>query len=59
MPTKAKDVAGTKNSKRRTQVRNLPREEKELNKEEQKEVKGGIGAIGLIISSAKPQNQQQ
>lgn len=59
MPTKGKDAAGTKNSKQRTQVRNLPREEKELSKEEQKDVKGGIGAFGLIISSAKPQNQQQ
>ena len=59
MPTKSKNAAGTKNSKRRTQVRDLPREEKELNKEEQKEVKGGIGSAGLIFSSAKPQNPQQ
>lgn len=59
MPTKGKDASATKSSKRRTQVRNLPREEKELSKEEQKEVKGGIGSAGLIFSSAKPQNQQQ
>jgi hypothetical protein len=59
MPTKSKDDAGTKNSKQRTQVKDLPREEKELSRAEQKELKGGIGAYGLIISSAKPQNQPQ
>ena len=31
---------------RRTQVKELPKREKELSKEEQKKVKGGLGAPG-------------
>jgi hypothetical protein len=33
------------NSRRRTQVRELPRSEKELSKEEQQKVRGGIASI--------------
>lgn len=42
MPTKGKDAADAKNSKQRTQVRDLPREEKALSKDEQKKIKGGV-----------------
>ena len=55
----AKNPKETAKQTRRTQVKDLPKEEKELSKPEQEGVKGGIGALGLIISSAKPQNPQQ
>ncbi|HEY0080765.1 MAG TPA: hypothetical protein VGB73_19340 [Pyrinomonadaceae bacterium] len=35
-----------KTNRRRTQVKDLPKDEKELSREEQKEVKGGLGAPG-------------
>ena len=43
MTAKTKDA---KPSKRRTQVKELPKEEKELSREEQQRVKGGLGAPG-------------
>ncbi len=33
-------------TKRRTEVKELPKEERELSREEQKRVKGGLGAPG-------------
>ena len=40
--------------KRRTQVRDLPKSEKELSKAEQKNVKGGVGAVFFVDIAAKP-----
>lgn len=42
-----------KTPKRRTQVKDLPKEEKQLSKEEQKKVKGG-GWLMSPSGSAKP-----
>lgn len=40
---------------RRTQVKELPKEEKQLSKEEQKKIKGGGGLMGLLNGTYKPQ----
>ncbi|HEV2763528.1 MAG TPA: hypothetical protein VGV38_11170 [Pyrinomonadaceae bacterium] len=40
--------------KRRTAVRELPKEKKELSKDEQKQVKGGGGLMGLLNGTVKP-----
>ena len=42
----AKNTKEAESRKRRTQVRELPKPEKELSKGEQKTVKGGLGAPG-------------
>ena len=44
----AKDTKQTKEPKRRTQVKELPKREKELSKDEQKKVKGGPTTGGAI-----------
>ena len=44
----AKDTKETKEPRRRTQVKDLPKEEKELSKDEQKKIKGGPGG-GIVI----------
>lgn len=44
-----------KTNKRRTQVKELPKNEKELSKAEQKRVKGGGGLMGLLNGTYKPQ----
>jgi hypothetical protein len=41
MTTRDKDAEDTKNNNQRTRIEDLPREEKELNKDEQKKIKGG------------------
>ena len=51
----AKNTKETTKSNRRTQVKELPKEEKELSKEEQKKVKGGGGLMGLLNGTYKPQ----
>ncbi|HEV2764434.1 MAG TPA: hypothetical protein VGV38_15755 [Pyrinomonadaceae bacterium] len=43
-----------KSPKRRTQVKELPKEVKQLSKDEQEQVKGGLGTSLLIDLSAKP-----
>lgn len=40
-----------KTPKRRTQVKDLPKEEKELSKDEQKRVKGGARGLAIAIVS--------
>ena len=48
----------TKTNKRRTQVKDLPKDQKELSADEQKKVKGGGGLMGLLngtrTSSSSP-----
>ena len=51
MAKKEKD----RTNKRRTQVKELPKEEKELSADEQKKVKGGTASSYLWVGSAKPQ----
>lgn len=46
MPTNDKEVGGAKNNKQRTEIKDLPREEKELSEDEQKKVRGGLGGGG-------------
>jgi hypothetical protein len=44
-----------KTPKRRTQVKDLPKEEKELSKEKQKKVKGGVtGGVDAVDCLSKP-----
>ncbi|HEY0080772.1 MAG TPA: hypothetical protein VGB73_19375 [Pyrinomonadaceae bacterium] len=44
-----------KASKRRTQVKELPRQEQELSKDEQQKVKGGAGtAVSMDLYANKP-----
>lgn len=51
----AKNTKETTKPKRRTQVKELPKEEKQLSKEEQKKVKGGAGVFFLVdIAANKP-----
>ena len=38
----------SKSKGRRTEVKDLPKQEKELSKEEQKKVKGGVGTPHLL-----------
>lgn len=42
MPEKTKDTKDTKSGTRRTQVKDLPKAEKELTPQESKKVKGGL-----------------
>ena len=50
----AKNNDETKKQTRRTQVKDLPKEEKQLSKEEQKKVKGGmIPGIGTALGAAE------
>ena len=51
----AKNPKETKKQTSRTQVKALPKEEKELSTNEQKKVKGGGGMLGLLSGSRKPQ----
>ena len=44
----------TAKPKPRTQVKELPKEEKQLSKDEQKQVKGGGGLMALLNGSYKP-----
>ena len=46
MPEKKQD----KTPKRRTQVKELPKEERELKKEEQKKVKGGHSGVANLFT---------
>ena len=43
-----------KTPKRRTQVKELPKEEKELSRDEQRKVKGGAAISLLVDLSSKP-----
>lgn len=50
----AKNTKETTNPNRRTQIKQLPKEEKQLSKEEQKKVKGGmIPGIGTAVGAAE------
>ena len=50
----AKNTKETTKSNRRTQIKELPKEEKQLSKEEQKKVKGGmIPGIGTAVGAAE------
>ena len=51
----AKSTVETKTPKRRTQVKDLPKAEKQLGKEEQKKVKGGsmIPGIGTAVGATE------
>jgi hypothetical protein len=42
----------TKMNKRRTQVKDLPKEQQELSKDEQKKVKGGVLALNIVDVAA-------
>ena len=45
--------------KQRTQVKDLPKKEKQLGKDEQKKVKGGAHSQGGLITSSKGINPVQ
>ena len=50
-----KDVKETKKTNRRTQIKDLPKSERELGVEEQKKVKGGFeGAEKALLNRPKP-----
>ena len=49
-----KNTDEKKKPTRRTQVKELPKEDKELTKEEAKKVKGGTSSAFLWVGSAKP-----
>ena len=51
-----KAVPEKKNPKRRTQVKDLPKREKELSKREQKKVKGGVLEDPYILIASKSPN---
>ena len=55
----AQNTKETTRSKRRTQVKELPKTGKQLSKEEQKKIKGGLGAgpgasVDLYATKPKP-----
>ena len=50
----AKSTKETKKQTRRTQVKELPKKEKELSADEQNDVKGGAGAFFFVDIAAKP-----
>ena len=50
----AKNTKETKKQTRRTQVKELTKEQRELSKEEQKKVKGGTAASLLWVGSNRP-----
>jgi hypothetical protein len=52
MSKKEKETSRT--SKRRTQVKELPKQERELSEEEQKKVKGGTPSSLLWVGSNRP-----
>ena len=52
--THDKKAGSAKANKRRTQVKELPKEEKELSKAEQKKVKGGQTSAFMWVGSNRP-----
>ena len=44
----------TKSSERRTKVKDLPKEKKELSKKEQQRIKGGVATIPTYICPSDP-----
>ena len=55
MPTNGEEIDGAENNKQRTEIKDLPREEKELSEDEQKKVRGGLTKVGagtLTLNSA-------
>lgn len=49
----------TAEPKQRTQIKDLPKEQKELSEEEQKKVKGGMGDFYSYDGARRTNNQNQ